>query len=150
MIDRFEEFKASLAAYIRPDEEIGGSTDTRPATALKMAEAGTEVLIEAYLDKPCDLAAVFSGCVHVTNVTAARALAGKKDSKEKKALSEALRGSTLLVAAPNHPVGNVLAELLETPKGRRIYRDMALLLAEARGDVTTKSWLYQPGTKETR
>lgn len=145
LVKKFQEFLASFWAYLRPNEETGGYTDTRPSAALRMAQTTVDVLIEAYLDQPNDLAAVFSGCIGVTSIREANVLKGKKN----KELTDALAGKPVLVAESGHPVEQTLKALLESQKGRRLYRDMALLLAEAQSDATTKPWLRKPGKEIT-
>lgn len=134
----YQEFLAAFWIYVRSEDEMNGWVDGREASVRELLKLPVE---HALLMEPHDLAALLSCCVtarprygvlaeQFVNVAAERFVTVLRD-----------RGQLPLVAKTRHPVGRLLAEMLESTSGRECYHAVALCLSQARDDRKVRSHL---------
>ena len=136
-----EEFKDVFGAYCRVDAG-GALIDTRDAVARKLAER-TAVEIVRFDMEPCDVAAIFSGCVRVAmndSLMQVKALTAEKLQKRLTDLAETKR--LPLAVMPGHPAECLFISLLSSSDGCVLYRDIALALEGAAEDEEIRPHLY--------
>lgn len=150
------EFIAALGMLVRTDEETGEPTDSRKREAKKLAngllamteDKFNELLGLGLLD-PETTAATFSNDVWIKNLASVMVISDKKTingAKLAAALQKMQTAKSLPLGAedPTHPIAGLFDRLLKTLKGCEIYRAMAVVLYEARGEPAVKANLCKP------
>jgi hypothetical protein len=140
MDESFREFLAALMMYVRVQDDQS-ICDERDAAARKLAALPLDRVLR--LMESHDLAVIISG---VTAVVSPSAIAKLKtlDSRtlreELAALAQA--GSLPLAVVAGHPIGGMLVSMVDSIHGARKYREIAILLEEARTEVRIRPYLH--------
>lgn len=141
--ESWSEFQSSFWTSVRTDDM--GVEDSRQKMLRRYCELKAQALLE-YLTEPHDFAAIISAVVGINDPDF---LAGCGDlilanDKNLAALrAKAVSANPLLKVQPNHPIGTVLSDLLQTEEGCRFYLNVARLLAEAAEDEEFSSYIYK-------
>lgn len=141
MLDRFAE---SLGAYVRQSD--GELFDGRSEAAAQVLRLDVGAIIKMMADVPEDLAAMLSGIVGVERNNE-RVIELMSNASGDRALGELFvmlvaKAHLPLVGKPESGVNALLAGLIETATGRRLYFRVAKCLSWARGRSDLVDILY--------
>jgi len=145
----WEEFQGCFWAYIRPD---GASfDDNRTPTLIEYCELTAQQILDFYTE-PYDFAAIISEAVKVNDPSFLLGLdeVTLADESSRQALRDkAASSKPLFQTQLNHPVNQILNDLLQTEKGCRFYVQVACILADAANDEEFAPHLYgyKPGNE---